>query len=199
MAKKKEKEKKTPRKVYRKGVQTTYGALKALRNYKQLPHHSQLEKTIIANKKVNRGELIELLQLSVTHDLHGGADTAGSEKFEHEYLRCMTTKDGEFETRVNYINKLVEYGRNVQVDFDKHATDLIRNEGGVVVALSDTCVKKWKHAKKEAEQVRHTVLEHLKEHDNLADTRVTFQPQIEASRQKIIEYGTYLTSLYHRG
>ena len=169
---------KKSRKDYISNVESSYTSLKALDNYRLLEHHSALEDTLLAGKNVNKGDLINLLQVTIIHDLHAERDPAGEEaKFESEYARCITTQDNEFETRLNFIDTLVNYARNVGKDH-----------------INGKAIQKWRSVKKELKGLRKTIKTQKLEP---YQAQQYFRTEIDSSREALMQFNLYLSQAYH--
>lgn len=169
--------KKKDRKVYIQNIRTAYEALQGVGNFGKLDHHGVLEQTLLNGKRIEDGKLIDLLQLSIIHDLHGENDPTGEKpKFEPEYARCITTPDSEFETRLDYVNTLFLYARN--------ASRTINGKG----------MSKWREARRDLKSLRMEIV------GRQADPHAVqsyMRAEINESRQTLVQLNLYLSQAYH--
>lgn len=165
------------RKDYIKAIKDSYNALKSVSNYNKLPHHQTLEKTLLDGKKLKGGDLVDLLQLSVIHDIHGENDPKGEKKkFEPEYSRCIASLNDEFETRLTFVDALVNYAR------------------GPEKTLNGKGIQKWRNIKKQLKDLRYLI----KQQDlPVSKAQVYFADHIDRSREALVQFNLYLSQAYH--
>ena len=165
------------RKDYISSIQSAYQTLKNLHNYQKLEHHGKLEQTLLEGRKIQNGELIDILQLSVIHDIHGERDPDSEKKeFEHEYSRCITSLDDEFETRLTFVDAIIKYARG---------------PGNI---LNGRGMRKWRNIKKQLKDLRDLI---KKEDLPISKAQVYFADQIDRSRETLFQFSLYLSQAYH--
>lgn len=165
------------RKDYIADIRCAYTSLQGLSNYRELIHHKTLEETVLQNKKLGNGELIDILQLAIIHDLHGENDPVSEEKqFEPEYARCITTSDNEFETRLTFVDALIEYARG--------SGQILNGKG----------IHKWRGVKNQLKALRATIKE---KNFSSIDVQTYFLNRINESRQSLVQFNLYLNHAYH--